>query len=61
MPLKRPVIPDAKAGIQENTGFGVKPGMTNYIIPMSSCIVSFSSQEHSGRLDNVIQNAGRHF
>ena len=29
----------AEAGIQENTGFRVKPGMTNYIRLMSSCIV----------------------
>jgi hypothetical protein len=31
------VIP-AKAGIQENTGFRVKPGMTNWKRPMSPCI-----------------------
>ena len=31
------VIP-AKAGIQKNTGFRVKPGMTNYIRLMSLCI-----------------------
>jgi len=31
------VIP-AKAGIQKNTGFRVKPGMTNYIRLMSPCI-----------------------
>jgi hypothetical protein len=31
------VIP-AKAGIQEITGFRVKPGMTNTIRFMSSCI-----------------------
>ena len=34
------VIP-AKAGIQENTGFRVKPGMTKCIKLMSSCIISF--------------------
>jgi len=34
------VIP-AKAGIQDNTGFRVKPGMTNYTGLMSSCIISF--------------------
>ena len=33
------VIP-AKAGIQKNTGFRVKPGMTNHIKLMSSCIES---------------------
>jgi len=33
------VIP-AKAGIQENTGFRVKPGMTNCTRFMSSCIIS---------------------
>jgi predicted nucleic acid-binding protein len=32
------VIP-AKAGIQENTGFRVKPGMTNCVRFMSSCVV----------------------
>jgi len=31
------VIP-AKAGIQKNTGFRVKPGMTNYMRLISSCI-----------------------
>jgi len=34
------VIP-AKAGIQKNTGFRVKPGMTNSIRLMSSCIDLF--------------------
>ncbi len=29
----------AKAGIQKGTGFRVKPGMTNYIRLMSSCII----------------------
>ena len=32
------VIP-AKAGIQKNTGFRVKPGMTNSVKLMSSCII----------------------
>jgi hypothetical protein len=32
------VIP-AEAGIQENTGFRVKPGMTNNLIFMSLCAV----------------------
>jgi len=31
------VIP-AKAGIQKNTGFRVKPGMTNLVRLMMSCI-----------------------
>ena len=35
------VIP-AKAGIQENTGFRVKPGMTNYIGLMSLCVVNIA-------------------
>jgi hypothetical protein len=29
----------AKAGIQKDPGFRVKPGMTNYIRIMSSCIL----------------------
>jgi hypothetical protein len=35
--MTKDVIP-AKAGIQENTGFRVKPGMTNWIRFMSSCL-----------------------
>ena len=35
--IAKAVIP-AKAGIQKNTGFRVKPGMTNRIRLMSSCI-----------------------
>ena len=35
--IGKAVIP-AKAGIQKNTGFRVKPGMTNRIRLMSSCI-----------------------
>jgi len=31
--MEKGVIP-AKAGIQENTGFRVKPGMTNYKGPI---------------------------
>jgi hypothetical protein len=34
------VIPE-KAGIQRRIGFRVKPGMTKYMRPMSSCIKSF--------------------
>jgi hypothetical protein len=37
------VIP-AKAGIQDNTGFRVKPGMTNYTDLMSSCIICVPPQ-----------------
>jgi len=49
------VIP-AKAGIQENTGFRVKPGMTNWIRLMSLCI-GFLRFERSGRLDNYFTPA----
>ena len=38
LPTAKSVIP-AKAGIQKNTGFRIKSGMTNYIRSVSLCIV----------------------
>ena len=42
--IAKAVIP-AKAGIQKNTGFRVKPGMTNRIRLMSSCIDAKLTQQ----------------
>ena len=35
------IIP-ANTGIQDNTGFRVKPGMTNYTKLMSSCLIGLA-------------------